>query len=189
MKNIYPKNKNRVRHQKFHIITILFLFLTTIICSQKQSYKLLYNTPASDNLPGNPRKRSVKSGYMEQALPLGNGRLGLMFNGGIDTEYLLLNEITTWMNTSRGLSEVSQSGVPLGSYKHLEEIREATRNGQYGTGKNSIESLGTKYLASKTKLGNYASFSDVFITTGHNSNKVENYQRSLDLQTGIGTVR
>ncbi|MDB4198961.1 glycoside hydrolase family 95 protein [Polaribacter sp.] len=164
------------------------MFFTAIVCGQQQAYKLLYNTPASDFLPDSPRKRKVKSGFMEQALPIGNGRLGLMFNGGIDTEYLVLNEITTWMNTSRGMDEVSQSGVQLESYKHLEDLRKATRNGQYGTGKNSIESLGTKYFGSKTKLGNYAPFSNIFISTGHNSEKVEKYQRSLDLETGIGSV-
>ena len=32
----------------------------------------------------------------EETLPLGNGRLGLMPDGGVDTEKIVLNEISMW---------------------------------------------------------------------------------------------
>ena len=133
-------------------------------------------------------RRGGGGGYMRNALLLGNGRLGAMFGGGIDQEHLVLNEISAWANTSRGRDEVSQSGVRIGSYKHLETVREATRNEQYGSGANSVEALGTKYFGSQLKLGNYTSFTDVFISTGHDASKVKNYRRTLDLRTGVGTV-
>ena len=127
-------------------------------------------------------------GYMRNALLLGNGRLGAMFGGGIDQEHLALNEISAWANTSRGRDEASQSGVRIASYKHLETVRTATRNEQYGSGPNSVEAIATKYLSSQLKLGNYTSFTEVFISTGHEAAKVENYQRALNMRTGVGTV-
>lgn len=148
-------------------------------------YVLHYDKPASSDLErGNQRY----SPYMREALLLGNGRLGAMFDGEIEQEYLALNEISAWANTSRGRDEVSQSGVRIGSYKHLETVREATRNEQYGSGPNSVEALATKHLGSQTRLGNYTSFTDVYISTGHDASQVENYQRSLNLRTGVGSV-
>lgn len=125
---------------------------------------------------------------MRKALLMGNGRLGAMFGGGIDHEQLVFNEISAWANASRGRDEVSQSGVRIGSYKHLETVRAAARNEQYGTGPNSLEGIATKYLSSQLNLGNYTSFTQVQISTGHDAAKVENYQRSLNLRTGVGTV-
>ena len=170
------------------IILCGLLILTLLSKAQDKGYLMNYSSPASNYLAEDPRKREQPLGYIQEALPLGNGRLGAMFGGGIDNEHLVINEISAWMNTVRGRDEVGQTGVRMGSYKNLEKLREATRNEQYGTGENSIESLGTRYFGSHTRLGNYAPFTDVFIATGHDSAKVKNYQRSLDLRTGIGSV-
>ena len=99
-----------------------------------------------------------------------------------------MNEISAWANTSRGRDEITQSGTRIGAYKHLEEVRAAARNEQFGTGKNSVEALATKHLGSHTRLGNYTSFTDVYISTGHDASKAENYQRNLNLRTGVGMV-
>jgi len=140
-------------------------------------------TTAQDN-----GRRDRGGGYMRKALLLGNGRLGAMFGGGIDQEQLVLNEISAWANTSRGLDEVSQSGVRIGSHEHLETVRAAARNEQYGSGEDSLEALCTKYLSSQLNLGNYTSFTQVHISTGHDASQVANYQRTLNLRTGVGTV-
>lgn len=156
--------------------------------SQDQGYLMHYDAPASAYLAVDPRRKTQPIGYIQEALPLGNGRMGALFSGGINKEHLVINEISAWMNTVRGRDEVAQSGVRLGSYKNLETLREATRNGQYGTDENSIESLATRYFGSHTRLGNYAPFTDVFISTGHDSTQVTNYHRSLNLRNGLGTV-
>ena len=36
------------------------------------------------------------AGIWEASFPLGNGRLGLMPDGGVDTENIVLNEISMW---------------------------------------------------------------------------------------------
>ncbi|SEJ75724.1 alpha-L-fucosidase 2 [Dyadobacter sp. SG02] len=67
------------------IFTISIVFFTTICClGQPQSpapLRLWYDKPA---------------GQWEQTIPLGNGRLGMMSDGGIVKETIVLNDITLW---------------------------------------------------------------------------------------------
>lgn len=160
----------------------VLVFLTTLAVADER-YVLKYDSPAIDKVG-----KGKKSGYIQTALPLGNGRLGAMFSGGIETEHLVINDITLWMNSKRGQSEVAQSGSPLGVHVHLEELRKAYRDGKFGSKNDSVENLGTKYFSAKGKLGNYAPFADVFIATGHNARSIKNYSRSLDSRTGLGNV-
>jgi len=151
-------------------------------------YVLRYDAPAKDNLLVKQRGRAKGLGYIQTALPMGNGRLGAMFSGGIDQEHLLINDITLWMNAKRGLDEVAQSGTRKGAFRHLETVRQAYRDGKYGTKAGSMESLSTKYLSSTEPLGNYAPFTDLLISTGHDPASVSDYRRSLDARTGLGSV-
>lgn len=111
-----------------------------------------------------------------------------MFSGGIDEEHIMLNDITLWMNTKRGLSKVEQSGTRIGAYRNFEKVRQAYRDGNYGTSENSMEALSTKYLSSQQPLGNYAPFADLFVYTGHDTTAVSGYKRTLDIRSGLGTV-
>ncbi len=62
---------------------ILTLFITTVGFSQnKPGLKLWYNQPSGKT--------------WENALPIGNGRLGAMIYGNVDTETIQLNEHTVW---------------------------------------------------------------------------------------------
>ena len=166
---------------------ILLLLIVFIAMQTNAQFLLRYDKPAS-KFTEEQRKSPNKLGYMQEALPLGNGRLGAMFSGGIDEEHLMMNDITLWMNSKRGLDEMAQSGAKPEGYKNFEKVREAYRQGNYGTGENSMEAISTKYLSSTQPLGNYAPFTDLFISTGHDSAAVENYKRTLDAHTGIGTV-
>ncbi|MDX2432091.1 MAG: glycoside hydrolase family 95 protein [Bacteroides sp.] len=176
-----------MKHRETVILSSL-IFLTLSVFGQDEGYILHYDKPVSINPEEEFQGSKGDGGFASQALLLGNGRLGVMFDGGIEQEHLVLNEISAWSNTTRGRDEVTQSGVRLGSYKYLETVREAARNEQYGNEKNSVEALCTKYLGSHMRLGNFTSFTDVFISTGHDPSKVENYQRSLNIRTGIGNV-
>ena len=60
---------------------ILFLFLFSTLFAQNKNLVLWYNTPAKD---------------WNEALPVGNGRLGAMIFGRPDTELIQLNEQTLW---------------------------------------------------------------------------------------------
>ncbi len=163
------------------------MFFTFISSELNAQTILKYNKPAS-KFTSEQRENPNKLGYMQEALPLGNGRLGAMFSGGIEDEHLMINDITLWMNGKRGLNEVEQSGTRIGAYKNFDKVREAYINGNFGSSENSMEAMSTKYLSSTQPLGNYAPFTDLFISTEHESETVKNYTRSLNTHSGIGTV-
>ncbi len=171
-----------MKYMGFALACLLIAFGTV---GANERYVLQYDRPANNTVT---KRNSKVLGYMQEALPLGNGRLGAMFSGGIDTENLLINDITLWMNAKRGMDEVAQSGTRMGAYKHLETVRTAYRDGKYGTKGGSMESLSTEYLSSKEPLGNYAPFTNLVISTGHDPASARDYRRSLDARTGLGTV-
>lgn len=149
---------------------------------------LKYDAPGIDDLLAESDSAASRLGYMQTALPLGNGRLGAMFSGGINQEHLLINEITLWMNAKRGLGDVAQSGARPGAFRNLDTVRAAYREGKYGRGPESMEALSTKHLSSVEPLGNYAPFADLLISSDHDPAAVRRYRRSLDARTGVGRV-
>lgn len=62
-------------------VSCFLLFLSTILPGQNSPLQLWYDTPAKQ---------------WEESLPLGNGRLGMMPDGGVMEESIVLNDITLW---------------------------------------------------------------------------------------------
>lgn len=172
------------------ISVVGILLMTLSALSANERFVLQYDSPANDTvkLVKGKAKKPAKIGFMQTALPIGNGRLGAMFSGGISTEHLVTNDITLWMNAKRGRDEVSQSSARKVTSKEFEKVRQTYRDEVMGTGPDSMEGISTKYLATKDKIGNYAPFTDVWISTGHDPAAVSDYQRALDSRTGLGTV-
>ena len=181
-----------LKNMKGPVATMVIALCSAFPGLADDSQVLGYDLPIADELKrldhSVPRSQ-INNGFMTQALPLGNGRFGAMFSGHVDVEYLVFNDITLWMNSTRGESEFRQSGSPVDGKDYLEVVRAACREGKFGSGKGSVESLGTKYLGSKQRLGNFASFADLEIQTGHDPGAAEGYHRSLDISTGVGRVR
>lgn len=133
-------------------------------------------------------EKKAEKQFIGEALPLGNGRLGAMFSGGIDRELIVTNEITQWANSNRGLDPVAQSGSKPGAGMDLEKVRKVYRDGKYGTKEGGMEWTANEYLCADMKLGNYSTFTEVQIETGHDPKAVSNYKRELDLNTALGKV-
>jgi alpha-L-fucosidase 2 len=110
----------------------------------------------------------------EEALPLGNGRLGAMVYGSVPTEKLQLNEESLW------------AGQPLDVYPddfalHLEKVRQLVLEGKIP----EARKLGIEKLTkSPTSLRSYEPLADLWIDMDH-PQEVKNYYRELDLQTGV----
>jgi len=119
----------------------------------------------------------------EQAVPLGNGRLGVMVFGGTQKERLILNEDSLW-------SGWSESGNDReGASEALAKVRQAIRNGDTKTAnKIALEDFCSLYGYGKPDFGAYQSFCDINFDIGHPLQDVENYRRDLDLQTAVATV-
>lgn len=96
---------------KFIVVFCITVFL--LIClkeNEKDNVKSLlwYNSPAE---------------IWEAALPLGNGRLGMMPDGGIEKENIVLNDITMWSGSEADYSNPE-------ALKSLPEIRKLLLDGQ-----------------------------------------------------------
>jgi alpha-L-fucosidase 2 len=113
----------------------------------------------------------------DQALPVGNGRLGALVFGEPTSERIALNEQTIWTG---GPYDPTRPGGP----EALPEIRRLVFAGKY----NEAEEL-----FGKTMLGNpvdqmkYQPLGDLLLEfSGHDSPK--DYRRSLDLSTAVASV-
>ena len=125
-------------------ISVMLLSLSTL--SADGRFVLHYDEPAIDKklINQGKGKKPTKFGYMQTALPIGNGRLGAMFTGGIDTEHLVTNDITLWMNAKRGQEPLAQTGSHQVTLEELEEVREVYRDEVFGEKKGSMESTSTE---------------------------------------------
>jgi alpha-L-fucosidase 2 len=170
---------------KTAILSVTLLSISTL--SANERFVLTYDAPAAGDLM-KTKGKSKELAFIKTALPLGNGRLGAMFSGEIAEDELCINDITLWMNTKRGQSEVDQSAARSVTPEDFEKVREAYREERMGSGPESMEGMSTKYLSTKQNVGNYAPFTNVVITTGQNPASVSNYHRSLDTRTGLGRV-
>ncbi|CAM3746314.1 glycoside hydrolase N-terminal domain-containing protein [Mucilaginibacter galii] len=98
--------KNRYTRQSIiAYLTCLIIFTCTNLFAQN---KLWYNKPSQK---------------WTDALPIGNGRIGGMIYGGIDTERLQFNEQTLWTGAPR---EYQREGA----YKYLQPIRQLIFDGK-----------------------------------------------------------
>ncbi|UCG57243.1 MAG: glycoside hydrolase family 95 protein [Phycisphaerales bacterium] len=108
-----------------------------------------------------------------EALPVGNGRLGAMVFGGIETEHLQLNEDTVWAG-----HPVDRDRV--GAHKHLAKARELMFAGKYLEAQRLVqrEFMGPRLIRSYQTLG------DLHLRF-QKSNSIADYRRELDLDRAI----
>jgi len=112
-----------------------------------------------------------------EALPLGNGRLGAMVFGGIAEERLQLNEESLW------------AGCPVESwpkdyFKHLQEVRRLLFAGR----NLEAQEYGLKHLTAKpTSFRSYEPLADLWLDFGFGTNFTD-YRRELDLADGVARI-
>jgi len=112
-----------------------------------------------------------------EALPIGNGRLGGMVFGGTQSERIQLNEESVWTGSRSNFVDKPDA------WKHLAEIRELLFAGEYVKAQEITEN-------DLMGIGNwdmYQTLGDLTLVMGHGSN-VENYTRELDLENAIARV-
>lgn len=145
--------------------------------SQDTSNTLWYNAPARE---------------WEEALPLGNGRLGAMVWGGIDWEKISLNEETIWAASksdpttlSSEYAYVNQRKRQLAFEGKFDEVRKVTVA-------NAEIPPGTK-ITKKTVEGVfrgeiYNPLADLYLHFGSSESPPRDYRRELNLNTAVSTV-
>lgn len=124
--------------------------------------KLIFGKPAGD---------------WNEAIPLGNGRIGAMLHGGINEERLCLNEDTFW------------SGVPhdytnAGAGEHLATVRKLIFEGRE---EEATKILSEKMMGNPVRQQAYQPIGDLVFTFKHKGKATE-YRRELDLMNGTASV-
>jgi alpha-L-fucosidase 2 len=129
--------------------------------SQDKSFVLWYNQPATE---------------WDQALPIGNGRLGAMVYGGVSKEHIQLNEETLWSGGPHSYDNPE-------AYAYLSKVRELLGQEQY----NDAEELAEKMMGVPKYQMAYQPFGDLFLTFPE-SGAATNYRREIDLQKAVSKV-
>jgi len=147
------------------IIKFIFVW-TVILCISTVGYSgetvLWYENPAE---------------RWEEALPLGNGRLGAMVFGSVPNERLQLNEESLW------------AGEPFDVYPdnfitHLKYLQELVLADKIPEARVYGEANLTK---EPTSFRSYEPLADLWIDLEHQAD-VKDYRRELDMQNGIITI-
>jgi len=114
------------------------------------------------------------AGVWTDALPVGNGRLGAMVFGGIETERLALNEDTLWSGSPKPWNNRDAKKV-------LPEVRRLVEEEKYHEADALCKKMQGPYNQSYQPLGNLILKFDV-------RGLAADYQRELDLDTAIASV-
>ncbi|AOC96436.1 hypothetical protein BB050_03347 [Flavobacterium anhuiense] len=144
-------------------ITAICLGIFSITATAQNDLKLWYDKPAS---------------IWNEALPLGNGRLGAMVFGDPAVERLQLNEETIWAGSPN-------SNAHTKSIEALPKVRQLIFEGKF----DEAQDLATKDIMSQTNDGMpYQTFGSVYISfNGHQ--KYTDYYRDLDISNATAKVK
>ena len=99
------------KYLNYLLITLLTGLLscnTTQDEKRDTSYTLWYDQPATE--------------WQREALPIGNGYMGVMFFGGIEKEQIQFAEGTLWSG-GPGTGSDYNFGIKKDAWKYLEEVR------------------------------------------------------------------
>lgn len=108
-----------------------------------------------------------------QALPIGNGRLGAMVHGRTDTELLQLNEDSVWYGGP-------QDRTPRDALRNLPLLRQLIREGRHAEAEELVR---TAFFATPASMRHYEPLGNCYIEFGHE--EVSDYRRRLDLSRAV----
>ena len=146
-----------------HILVLLFSMLCIFSCipedMPKDDLRLWYDQPALN---------------WNEALPVGNGRLGAMVFGGVETERIQFNEETLWDGQPNDYSHP-------GAHEYLDEIRQLVSDGKQV----EAHALGMeKFMSVPLRQMNYQPFGDLILSfPGHG--EYTDYVRGLNLEGSV----
>ncbi|MFE6076549.1 glycoside hydrolase N-terminal domain-containing protein [Paenibacillus sp. NPDC057886] len=113
-----------------------------------------------------------------EALPIGNGRLGAMIFGGVAEERLQLNEDSMWYGGPRDRN--NEDALP-----NLPHIRKLITEGKL----REAEEIASMTMAGLPEAQrHYLPLGELQLSFGHHDGPVEDYVRELDLDRGVSRV-
>ena len=143
------------------VLSCLLLFFTAVLFAQSSGgLKLWYDHPSGDQ--------------WENALPVGNGKLGAMIYGNVDTETVQLNEHTLWS----GSPNRNDNPMALDS---LEEIRSLIFSGQ----QKRAEELANRVIVSRQSQGQMFEPAGELHLAFNGHQQFSDYYRELDIERAL----
>lgn len=145
-------------------ILCLICFFATLAAAAQESV-LWYNKPAAE---------------WNEALPVGNGRLGAMVFGDAVSERIQLNEETLWAG--------SKADGNADAAAYLPQIQREILNGNISA---ALDLAETHLRGSYLRIRSYQPLGDLtidFFNHRRSLPPLENYRRELDLSTGIAAT-
>lgn len=152
--------KNFKKSTLFLVVILLFAARAFGQSNASPSLKLWYDKPA---------------GQWEEALPLGNGQLGVMVFGDPAQERLQLNDDSMWPGEM-------DWGQPEGRETDLNRIRALLFAGNAA----EADQLMVEKFSNKGITRSHQTLGDLFMDFGHRN--ISEYRRELDLKSAISTV-
>ena len=148
-----------------HQLVFFFLLHTALLSAQSSPNSIWFDHPAAD---------------WNEALPVGNGRLGAMIFGELETERLQLNESSVWTGAEEHF-------VPNGAKEFVPLVRTFLFAGKY----KFAQKLAQKGLMGhKPTWSRYQTLGDLWIDFGkEHATQVSDYQRYLNLDSALAGVR
>ncbi len=152
--------------RKYQNKILLLITLISVSVQAQQNLKLTYNKPAEN---------------WNEALPIGNGKLGAMVFGGAIQEHLQLNEETIWAGEPG-------NNVPRNTFDSIQKIRRLLNENQFQEAQNVSNRTYPRQAPKDLNYGmSYQTMGDLFLDfKGHENFK--NYNRTLDIEKAISTV-
>lgn len=137
-----------------------------ILPAQAQDHSLWYKNPAQN---------------WNEALPIGNGRIGGMVFGKIQNEKIQLNEETVWAGEPG-------NNVPQDIYPQIQQLRKLLFSGKYEEAQQLANETFPRQAPENGNYGMpYQTVGDLLLNfPGHQN--VQNYRRSLDISNAIASV-
>lgn len=138
----------------------LLIISTSVFSQEDPGLKLWYNQPSGD--------------LWENALPIGNGRLGGMVYGNVDTEVIQLNEHTVWSGSpNRNDNPDALAALP--------ELRRLIFDGK----QKEAELLASKTIQTKKSNGQMFLPVGSLLLTFEGHQNYTNYRRELDIENAL----
>ena len=152
----------RLRHIYTICLTLIATGCTDSIEKLDPEHTIWFDKPAS---------------IWEETLPLGNGRLGMMPDGGIDHERIVLNEISLWSGCEADYSNPDAA-------ESLPQIRDLLLQGKNAEAQ---EVMYRRFVPHKPTdggtYGSYQTLGDLTINHPNETDSISDYRRWLDLRT------
>ena len=129
--------------------------------------------------------------HFTESIPLGNGRLGAMVFGGVNSERIVLNESSLWSGSP-------QDADRIGAAKVLPEIRRLLLEGKNAEAEQLVNAHFTCQGAGSNRgrganvpYGSYQVLGNLWLTFPQQDTvlAVRDYRRSLDLSEAVASVR